>query len=116
MGRLRRCSGCISDVEARILAEVASGDTDRLIARQLHVADSTVRYHIGKLMKLTKTANRSALIATAFVAGILSVRVWPIETTAHRHLAVDDCWRKGVSLHHAAADGLHGGLGPVGRS
>jgi DNA-binding CsgD family transcriptional regulator len=67
-------SACgLSRTEAKIVALVAQGFTNREAAERLGVSPETVRTHLRRIFDKTKTRSRAALVALAFGAafGIL---------------------------------------------
>jgi DNA-binding CsgD family transcriptional regulator len=75
------CScGCIAfeltPREAPVLELVAEGRTTREAARRLYVSEQAVTYHIANLLAKFQAANRTELVARAFVLGLLEP-AWP---------------------------------------
>ncbi|MGK4584752.1 helix-turn-helix transcriptional regulator [Kitasatospora sp. HPMI-4] len=69
----------VSPVEARILALVAGGATNTQIATAVGLTVDGVNYHLGRLSRRWSAANRTALVARAYVTGVLAPGVWPPE-------------------------------------
>ncbi|MFI9273298.1 PAS domain-containing protein [Kitasatospora sp. NPDC052896] len=69
----------VSAVEARILALAAGGATTARIAAGVGLTVDGVNYHLGRLSRRWGTANRTALVARAYVTGVLAPGVWPPE-------------------------------------
>ncbi|GAA2228994.1 MULTISPECIES: PAS domain-containing protein [Kitasatospora] len=69
----------VSPVEARILALAAGGATTAQIAAGVGLTVDGVNYHLGRLARRWGTANRTALVARAYVTGVLAPGVWPPE-------------------------------------
>ncbi|WP_063838362.1 helix-turn-helix transcriptional regulator [Saccharothrix sp. ST-888] len=69
----------VSPVEARILALAAGGSTTAQIATGVGLTVDGVNYHLGRLSRRWGMANRTALVAHAYVTGVLAPGVWPPE-------------------------------------
>ncbi|MCP2165613.1 LuxR C-terminal-related transcriptional regulator [Goodfellowiella coeruleoviolacea] len=69
----------VSPVEARVLALAAGGATTAQIARAVELTVDGVNYHLGRLSRRWGVANRAALVARAYVHGVLAPGVWPPE-------------------------------------
>ncbi|MET8809138.1 LuxR C-terminal-related transcriptional regulator [Streptomyces sp. NPDC004546] len=67
----------LSPKETRILALVASGATSALIARSVGLTADGVNYHLSRMCRLLKVPNRTALVAKAYVLGLLNPTSWP---------------------------------------
>ncbi|MFF8828830.1 PAS domain S-box protein [Streptomyces sp. NPDC015131] len=63
--------------EKRILALVASGATTDRIARSVGLTADGVNYHLTRLSRRWGVPGRTALVARAYVLGVLSPDVWP---------------------------------------
>ncbi|PNE33961.1 hypothetical protein AF335_11505 [Streptomyces eurocidicus] len=63
--------------EERILELVAAGRTTSVIARAVGLSDDGVNYHLVRLARRLSVPNRTALVARAYVLGLLSPAVWP---------------------------------------
>lgn len=57
--------------EREVLAAVATGLTNRDIAAQLYVSQSTVKFHLASLMRKLGADNRTGLVARAHEVGLL---------------------------------------------
>ena len=55
----------LSDREAEVLAEIASGATNAEIAGRLHIAETTVKTHVGNLLAKLDCRDRVALVVLA---------------------------------------------------
>ncbi|MFP5072515.1 response regulator [Pseudonocardia nantongensis] len=55
----------LSDREAEVLAEIASGATNAEIATRLHIAETTVKTHVGNLLTKLDCRDRVALVVLA---------------------------------------------------
>jgi len=62
--------------EARVLELIAEGLTTREMAGLLSVSPKDIEYHAGNLIMKFCVANRSGVVARAYVLGYLS-RQWP---------------------------------------
>lgn len=67
----------LTERQASILQLTAIGFSTREVAAQLGLSPQAISYHVGKLLQLTGTRNRTALIAMALVKGLLSSDQWP---------------------------------------
>ncbi len=67
----------LEPVAARILELVASGVTTSVVARQVGLTVDGVNYHLGRLCRRLDAPNRVALVARAYVLGLLDPRAWP---------------------------------------
>lgn len=70
-----------SPPELRVLKRLAGGGTYRTIAAELYLSPTTIAYHADRLQKRLGVANNAALVAAAFMLGLLSLEVWPPELT-----------------------------------
>jgi DNA-binding CsgD family transcriptional regulator len=70
-------SGQTSAMEARILALAAAGCTSTRIATQVGLTADGVNYHLARLSRRWGVTNRTALVARAYVKGVLSPQAWP---------------------------------------
>ncbi|MGW2921018.1 PAS domain-containing protein [Streptomyces angustmyceticus] len=69
--------GSASPVEARILALAASGATTAAIGTALGLTVDGVNYHLTRLARRWRVQGRTALVARAYVLGVLSPDSWP---------------------------------------
>jgi len=60
----------ITPREAEVLDAIASGATNAEIAARLHMAEGTVKTHIGNLLSKLQCRDRVALVLFAFEAGV----------------------------------------------
>ena len=51
----------LSEVEWRILALVVDGATNREIARQVHLSESAIKFHVRKILDMVRAGNRTEL-------------------------------------------------------
>lgn len=75
----------LTAAQIRILSLLAEGSTNGEIATSLRLSRQAIDYHLSRLRGLLGAATRPALVARAYVLGILSPRAWPPRpaTTAH---------------------------------
>ncbi|MEU9125718.1 PAS domain-containing protein [Streptomyces sp. NPDC048506] len=66
-----------SPVEARILALAAGGATTASIGTALGLTVDGVNYHLTRLARRWRVQGRTALVAKAYVLGVLSPDSWP---------------------------------------
>ena len=67
----------VSGMELRILTLVASGSTTARTAKAVGLTVDGVNYHVGRLCRRWDVANRAALVAHAYVTGVLASGTWP---------------------------------------
>ncbi|WHT22319.1 PAS domain-containing protein [Crossiella sp. CA-258035] len=67
----------ISIREAEIITRVAAGDTTAAIAAAIGLTPDGVTYHVTRLCQRFGAANRTALVARAYVTGVLDASAWP---------------------------------------
>ncbi|MGW3493180.1 PAS domain-containing protein [Streptomyces sp. NPDC001020] len=67
----------LTAAQIRILSLLAGGSTNGEIAASLGLSRQTVDYHLSRLRALLGAATRPALVARAYVLGILGPRTWP---------------------------------------
>lgn len=73
-------SGAPTDLEpvARVILErIAAGETTSAIARTVDLTVDGVNYHVSRLGRRLGAGNRTALVARAYVLGVLDVSAWP---------------------------------------
>ncbi|MFD9903382.1 LuxR C-terminal-related transcriptional regulator [Streptomyces sp. NPDC059063] len=63
--------------ETHILALVAAGRTTAVVARAVGLSGDGVNYHLVRLCRRLGVPNRTALVAKAYVLGLLSPTAWP---------------------------------------
>ncbi|MFE0047149.1 helix-turn-helix transcriptional regulator [Streptomyces albireticuli] len=63
--------------ERRILELAAAGRTTSVIARTVGLSGDGVNYHLVRLARRLSVPNRTALVARAYVLGLLSPAAWP---------------------------------------
>lgn len=57
--------------QAEVLALVARGTTYREVARQLHLSERTIKYHMGKIVQILQLENRDQAVRCARGSGWL---------------------------------------------
>ncbi|HWM38822.1 MAG TPA: PAS domain S-box protein [Streptomyces sp.] len=67
----------LTPAQMRILSLLAEGSTNGEIATSLKLSRQAVDYHLSRLRDLLGAATRPALVARAYVLGILAPRAWP---------------------------------------
>ncbi|MFE6774861.1 PAS domain-containing protein [Streptomyces sp. NPDC057702] len=67
----------VSPVEERVLALAASGATTAAMGKALGLTVDGVNYHLTRLSRRWRVPNRTALVARAYVLGVLAPGVWP---------------------------------------
>ncbi|WP_449475688.1 PAS domain-containing protein [Streptomyces abikoensis] len=67
----------VSVVEGHILALAAAGATTAAIGKAVGLTVDGVNYHLTRLTRRWRVPNRTALVAKAYVLGVLSTREWP---------------------------------------
>ncbi|MFG2138008.1 PAS domain-containing protein [Streptomyces sp. NPDC048650] len=69
--------GAASPIEARILALAAGGATTASIGGALGLTVDGVNYHLTRLARRWRVQGRTALVAKAYVLGVLAADSWP---------------------------------------
>jgi DNA-binding CsgD family transcriptional regulator len=67
----------LTEAESRMLALAAYGHSNERIARDTSYSRQAVGWHLSRIMRAWKTPNRTALVALAFVKGVLVARSAP---------------------------------------
>jgi PAS domain S-box-containing protein len=67
----------IEPIASRILELIAAGETTSAIARAVDLTVDGVNYHVARLCRRLGAANRTAVVARAYVIGVLDVAAWP---------------------------------------
>ncbi|WP_286250657.1 LuxR C-terminal-related transcriptional regulator [Streptomyces graminofaciens] len=67
----------LTEMEARILEQLATGISTRKLALRLHLSRQGVEYHIGAMLRKAGVPNRTALVSRAHSLGIFSGGHWP---------------------------------------
>jgi DNA-binding CsgD family transcriptional regulator len=96
LGFLLQPCGCprleLTDREGAVLEQLAEGVSSRHAARRLYVSHQTVTYHVGNLLSKFQCANRTGVVARAYVLGIL-LPTWPprLAPAPHPPSAAAEC-------------------------
>ncbi|WP_405575537.1 PAS domain-containing protein [Streptomyces sp. NBC_01167] len=75
----------LTAAQVRILALLATGHSNAEIAEELHLSRQTVDYHLRRLRVLLEAPTRPALVARAYVLGILAPQAWPPRSPTAAH-------------------------------
>ncbi|MFB6438670.1 PAS domain S-box protein [Streptomyces sp. NPDC056411] len=75
----------LTATQVRILSLLAAGRSNGEIAASLHLSRQTVDYHLSRLRDLLSAPTRCALIARAYVLGILAPDTWPPRSVTAGH-------------------------------
>ncbi|MFF1381842.1 PAS domain-containing protein [Streptomyces sp. NPDC058308] len=75
----------LTATQIRILCLLAQGSSNSDIAASLKLSRQTLDYHLSRLRQLLGAASRPALIARAYVLGILAPRAWPPRSATAAH-------------------------------
>ncbi|MEV7194390.1 PAS domain S-box protein [Streptomyces sp. NPDC093510] len=75
----------LTAAQIRILSLLAEGSSNSDIATSLKLSRQTVDYHLSRLRHLLGAATRPALVARAYVLGILAPRAWPPRSATAAH-------------------------------
>ncbi|MFI0977371.1 PAS domain-containing protein [Streptomyces sp. NPDC021093] len=75
----------LTAAQIRILSLLAEGSSNGDIATSLKLSRQTVDYHLSRLRDLLGAATRPALVARAYVLGILAPRAWPPRSATAAH-------------------------------
>jgi PAS domain S-box-containing protein len=67
----------LEPMAARILTLVAGGASTSAVARTVGLTVDGVTYHLSRLCRRLKVPNRTALVARAYVLGLLDATTWP---------------------------------------
>ncbi|WP_409061890.1 PAS domain-containing protein [Streptomyces sp. SYP-A7185] len=75
----------LTAAQVRILSLLAEGSSNSDIATSLKLSRQTVDYHLSRLRHHLGAATRPALVARAYVLGILAPRAWPPRSATAAH-------------------------------
>lgn len=67
----------VTPAEGRILALAAAGETTAAIAAAVGLTTDGVNYHLTRMARRWHAPNRTALVARAYVLGVLEPGTWP---------------------------------------
>ena len=62
----------LSNRELEVLQLMTTGQTNIEIAGQLHIAQATVKFHVGNIFSKLNVTNRTLAVATARNSGLIS--------------------------------------------
>ncbi|MER7916342.1 MULTISPECIES: PAS domain-containing protein [unclassified Streptomyces] len=85
LGRRQLTQPTLTAAQVRIVALLAAGRSNADIAEELHLSRQTLDYHLSRLRVLLEAPTRPALVARAYVLGILSPRTWPPRSPTAAH-------------------------------
>ncbi|MEU1037835.1 PAS domain-containing protein [Streptomyces sp. NPDC005551] len=75
----------LTAAQIRILSLLAQGSSNSDIATSLKLSRQTLDYHLSRLRQLLGAATRPALVARAYVLGILAPHAWPPRSATAAH-------------------------------
>ncbi|GGS10735.1 hypothetical protein GCM10010269_57400 [Streptomyces humidus] len=75
----------LTAAQIRILSLLAQGSSNSDIAASLRLSRQTLDYHLSRLRHLLGAATRPALVARAYVLGILAPHAWPPRSATAAH-------------------------------
>ncbi|MGW1269965.1 PAS domain-containing protein [Streptomyces sp. NPDC002491] len=75
----------LTAAQIRILSLLAQGNSNSDIAASLKLSRQTLDYHLSRLRRLLGAATRPALVARAYVLGILAPHAWPPRSATAAH-------------------------------
>ncbi|MGQ4361690.1 PAS domain-containing protein [Streptomyces sp. SAS_272] len=75
----------LTAAQIRILSLLAQGSSNSDIAASLKLSRQTLDYHLSRLRHLLGAATRPALVARAYVLGILAPHAWPPRSATAAH-------------------------------
>lgn len=67
----------LEPIARKILTQIAGGATTAATARSVGLTADGVNYHIARMCRSLNASNRVALVARAYVLGVLDVMTWP---------------------------------------
>ncbi|MEU5693077.1 LuxR C-terminal-related transcriptional regulator [Actinosynnema sp. NPDC020468] len=67
----------LTELDARILENVAVGMSTVKIASILYLSRQGVEYHVATMLRKLKAGNRAALVSRAYAIGVLNADAWP---------------------------------------
>ncbi len=71
LGRLRGSPEALSAREIDVLTAVARGDSNKQVARALHISEATVKTHLLHIYAKLGVADRTAAVTTALTRGVI---------------------------------------------
>lgn len=75
----------LTAAQIRILSLLAQGSSNSDIATSLRLSRQTLDYHLSRLRQLLGAGTRPALVARAYVLGILAPQAWPPRSATAPH-------------------------------
>ncbi|WP_199572263.1 PAS domain-containing protein [Streptomyces murinus] len=85
LGRRQRTQPALTAAQIRIVALLAAGRRNADIAEELRLSRQTLDYHLSRLRVLLEAPTRPAMVARAYVLGLLSPRAWPPRSPTAAH-------------------------------
>ncbi|MFF7381311.1 PAS domain S-box protein [Streptomyces griseoluteus] len=82
LSRRQRTQPTLTPAQLRIVTLLAAGRTNTGIAAELRLSRQTLDYHLSRLRHLLEAPTRPALVARAYVLGLLSPQMWPPQAPA----------------------------------
>lgn len=67
----------LTEMEAQVLEQLATGLSTQQLALRLYLSRQGVEYHIRALLRKLEVPNRTALVSRAYSFGIFSTGCWP---------------------------------------
>ena len=80
----RRAGGASSQftrTELAILDRLKLGKANKIIAHELGVSESTVKVHIGRMMKKLKVTNRTQIVCRTYALALRLLPLLPVTST-----------------------------------
>ncbi len=71
------CNPILTELDAKILEGVATGESSVRLASRLFLSRQGVEYHVASMIKRFRVPNRAALVSRAYSVGVLGVASWP---------------------------------------
>src|SRR6478609_4101074 len=69
--------------ECDVLLGITQGLAHMALAKQLHIAGSTVAQHIEAVRRKLGAKNRPEMVGRAFVLGLIRIDTWPPKLSGH---------------------------------
>ncbi|MEM9304056.1 MAG: response regulator transcription factor [Pseudomonadota bacterium] len=64
----------LSDRETEILTRVAEGQSNAVIAREIHISTSTIKFHLNNIYGKLGVSSRTSAVAVAVKRGIINIQ------------------------------------------
>jgi DNA-binding NarL/FixJ family response regulator len=74
LGRLRDGADALSTREVEVLTAVARGESNRQVAKALHLSEATVKTHLLHIYAKLGVSDRTAAVTSALARGIIRLR------------------------------------------